>query len=147
MPTRWTSRTWYGFQSGAWYQVSPETMSSLPSLSTSKTPAASNSLWPLIVCCFHLGSSALTKRPPGAENRNERSANNQTQNRVIDASPESGTAIQTLGSVQGLRYSLVRYWFASGWLMIRSATGSHVSFSPVQSEMLPRLPTLARRWP
>ena len=54
---------------------------------------------------------------------------------------------QTLGSVQGLRYSLVRYWFASGWLMIRSATGSHVSFSPVQSEMLPRLPTLARRWP
>ncbi len=35
-------------------------------------------------------------------------------------------ALQTLGSVQGLRYSLVRYWLASGWLMIRSATGSHV---------------------
>jgi hypothetical protein len=28
------------------------------SLSTSNTPAASNSLRPLIVCCFHLGSSA-----------------------------------------------------------------------------------------
>ena len=34
--------------------------------------------------------------------------------------------IQTLGSVQGLRYSLVRYWLASGWLVIRSATGSQV---------------------
>src|SRR5262249_26803536 len=33
-------------------------MSSWPSLSTSKTPAASNSLRALIVCCFHFGSSA-----------------------------------------------------------------------------------------
>src|SRR5690242_18380855 len=51
---------WCGCHDGAWYQVSPETMSSRPSLSTSKTPAASNSLRPLIVCCFHLGSSART---------------------------------------------------------------------------------------
>src|SRR5262249_23599227 len=35
-------------------------MSRWPSLSTSKTPAASNSLRPLIVCGFHLGSSAPT---------------------------------------------------------------------------------------
>src|SRR5262249_19253567 len=49
---------WCGCHVGAWYQVSPETMSSWPLLSTSKTPAASNSLRPLIVCCFHLGSSA-----------------------------------------------------------------------------------------
>src|SRR5262245_17947743 len=33
-------------------------MSSWPSVSTSKTPAASNSLRALIVCCFHFGSSA-----------------------------------------------------------------------------------------
>src|SRR5438270_539753 len=33
-------------------------MSGWPSWSTSKTPAASNSLRPLIVCCFHFGSSA-----------------------------------------------------------------------------------------
>ena len=118
-------------------------MSSLPSLSTSKTPAASNSLRPLIVCCFHRGSSALSGSR--AESKSESDPLNDRTQSSHGASPEQ--PIQTLGSVQGLRYSLVRYWLASGWLMIRSATGSHVSFSPVQSEMLPRLPTLARRWP
>ena len=54
---------------------------------------------------------------------------------------------QTVGGVQSSRYVLVRYWLASGWFWIRSATGSQTSFSPVQSEMLPKLPTLATRWP
>ena len=69
--SRCTSRTWCGFQSGAWYQVSPQTMSSLPSLSTSKTPAASNSLWPLIVCCFHFGSPARTVPQEQASQQHE----------------------------------------------------------------------------
>ncbi len=30
---------------------------------------------------------------------------------------------------------------------MRSAAWSHLSFSPVRSEMLPRLPTVAKRWP
>src|SRR5579864_9047927 len=37
-------------------------MSSLPSRSTSNTPAASNTLSALIVCCFHFGSPAWTEK-------------------------------------------------------------------------------------
>ena len=66
---RVTSRTLCGVQSGARYQVSPETMSSLPSLSTSKTPAASNALLALMACFFHVGSPPRAAARPNGEDR------------------------------------------------------------------------------
>src|SRR5271157_1414669 len=56
-------------------------------------------------------------------------------------------SLQTSGSAHGLRHSLVRRVFASGWLVIRSAAASHLSFSLVRRAMLPRWSTELSRWP
>ena len=64
VPLLLTLRTGNGVQAGPLYHCSPDTMSSLPSPSTSNAPAPSKTLLALISCLIQAGSAATAGPAP-----------------------------------------------------------------------------------